>query len=219
MFIIYFILSSLMLLLYYFSLIPWSLNIGISIDNCNIVFLLLIQLLFPIITWIGNFECKTITFSLIFDNWIYINLFILFSTSNVLLFFILFEFLIIILFILLLLFLQSYYWIRTSFFFFYYSIFGSLGFLISLVLWILFSNSLFIILLIIPILIKMPSFPFFYWLPEVHSESNSSISLLLAGLILKLSIYGLMRFILSTFYLSLLFWSYYFNIFIWFFIN
>ena len=51
----------------------------------------------------------------------------------------------------------------------------------------------------------MPSFPFFYWLPEVHSESNSSISLLLAGLILKLSIYGLIRFILSTFYLSLQF--------------
>jgi len=67
------------------------------------------------------------------------------------------------------------------------------------------SNSLFIILIIIPILIKMPSFPFFYWLPEVHSESNSSISLLLAGLILKLSIYGLIRFILSTFYLSLQF--------------
>jgi NADH:ubiquinone oxidoreductase subunit 4 (subunit M) len=39
----------------------------------------------------------------------------------------------------------------------------------------------------------------------VHSESNSSISLLLAGLILKLSIYGLIRFILSIFYLSLLF--------------
>lgn len=69
----------------------------------------------------------------------------------------------------------------------------------------MFSNELFIILIIIPILIKMPSFPFFYWLPEVHSESNSSISLLLAGLILKLSIYGLIRFILSIFYLSLLF--------------
>ena len=41
----------------------------------------------------------------------------------------------------------------------------------------------------------MPSFPFYYWLPEVHSESNSSISLLLAGLILKLSIYALIRFI------------------------
>ena len=82
-----------MVLLYYFSLIPWSLNLNgnykigwIAIDNANIVFLLLIQLLFPLITWIGNFESKTITFSLIFDNLIYINLFILFSLSNVLLF-------------------------------------------------------------------------------------------------------------------------------------
>lgn len=47
----------------------------------------------------------------------------------------------------------------------------------------------------------MPSFPFYYWLPEVHSESNSSLSLLLAGLVLKLSIYGLTRFMLSSFYL------------------
>ena len=69
------------------------------------------------------------------------------------------------------------------------------------------NNSLFIILIIIPILIKMPSFPSFYWLPEVHSECNSSISLLLAGLILKLSIYGLIRFILGTSYLSLQFSS------------
>ena len=80
----------------------------------------------------------------------------------------------------------------------------SISFILSLLIFIS-SNSLFIILISIPILIKMPSFPFFYWLPEVHSESNSSISLLLAGLILKLSIYGLIRFILSTFYLSLQF--------------
>ena len=83
--------------------------------------------------------------------------------------------------------------------------FGSLAFILSLFLWIVFTDSLFIILVITPLLIKLPSFPFFYWLPEVHSESNSSISLVLAGLILKLSIYGLARFLLSTFFLSLQF--------------
>jgi NADH:ubiquinone oxidoreductase subunit 4 (subunit M) len=33
-------------------------------------------------------------------------------------------------------------------------------------------------------------------LPEVHCEANSSISLLSAGLLLKLGIFGMMRFIL-----------------------
>jgi hypothetical protein len=37
-------------------------SIGYSIDNGNIVFLLLIQLLFPKIIWLGNFESKTIRF-------------------------------------------------------------------------------------------------------------------------------------------------------------
>jgi len=50
----------------------------------------------------------------------------------------------------------------------------------------------------IPTGIKIPSFPFFYWLPEVHCEGNSSISLLLAGLLLKLGIFGILRFILSS---------------------
>lgn len=199
-------------MVYYLALIPWSLGLNgsfkvgsLALDNANCVFLLMVQLLFPLITFIGNFESKTTTFSLAFDAFIYANLFALFSFSNVLLFFVGFEFLVILLFLLLLLFLQSYYWIRTSFFFFFYSLAGSLSFVLSIGGWVVFASSLFTALILMPILIKMPSFPFFYWLPEVHSESNSSISLLLAGLILKLSIYGLSRFILSTFYLSLQF--------------
>ena len=50
---------------------------------------------------------------------------------------------------------------------------------------ILLFLSLFIIL---PFLIKIPTFPFYYWLPEVHCEANTSISLFLAGL---LGIYSL----------------------------
>jgi len=42
-------------------------------------------------------------------------------------------------------------------------------------------------------------------LPEVHCEANSSISILLAGLLLKLGIFGIMRFILSSFFLPLRF--------------
>lgn len=51
------------------------------------------------------------------------------------------------------------------------------------------------IFLIIPFLIKIPSFPFYYWLPEVHCEVNSSISLFLAGLLLKLGVYGILNYV------------------------
>lgn len=199
-------------LLAYFSLIPWSLCLSgsykiasLAIDSANVVFLLLVQLAFPLVAWLGNFESKTTTFSLLFDSLILVNLFALFCMANVLLFFLLFELLVVVLFVLLLLFLHSYYWIRTSFFFFYYSLAGSLSFVLAIALWTTFASCLLVTLVIIPLLVKLPAFPFFYWLPEVHSESNSSISLLLAGLILKLSIYGLIRFTLSTFYLPLQF--------------
>ena len=58
-------------------------------------------------------------------------------------------------------------------------------------------------IIIFPSLIKIPSLPFFYRLPEVHCESNPSISLPLAGPLPKSSIYGILRFISSSFFLSL----------------
>ena len=89
---------------------------------------------------------------------------------------------------------------------FLFSILGSIHFILSL-LFLIFSVSLFSIALILPFLIKIPTFPFYYRLPEVHSEANTSISLFLAALLLKLSIFGLIRSILCSYYLSLRFLS------------
>ena len=47
--------------------------------------------------------------------------------------------------------------------------------------------------------IKVPVFPFHLWLPEVHSETDTCGSVLLAGVLLKVGSYGLMRFTLTLF--------------------
>ncbi len=44
--------------------------------------------------------------------------------------------------------------------------------------------------------IKVPIFPFHIWLPEVHTETYTSGSIILAGIILKLAIFGFIRFTL-----------------------
>ena len=54
------------------------------------------------------------------------------------------------------------------------------------------------ILLLIPLLvglaIKIPIFPFHTWLPDAHVEASTPVSILLAGVLLKLGTYGLLRF-------------------------
>ncbi|MBD2576928.1 NADH-quinone oxidoreductase subunit M [Oscillatoria sp. FACHB-1406] len=54
------------------------------------------------------------------------------------------------------------------------------------------------ILLLVPLLlglfIKIPIFPFHTWLPDAHVEASTPISVLLAGVLLKLGTYGLLRF-------------------------
>lgn len=54
------------------------------------------------------------------------------------------------------------------------------------------------VLLLLPILIglgiKIPIVPFHTWLPDAHVEASTPVSVLLAGILLKLGTYGLLRF-------------------------
>jgi NADH-quinone oxidoreductase subunit M len=48
--------------------------------------------------------------------------------------------------------------------------------------------------LMIGFAIKVPVFPFHTWLPDAHVEAPTAISVILAGVLLKMGIYGMLRF-------------------------
>lgn len=48
-------------------------------------------------------------------------------------------------------------------------------------------------------MVKLPSVPFHTWLPDAHVEAPTPVSMLLAGILLKMGCYGLMRFGLEFF--------------------
>src|SRR5205823_12910524 len=47
--------------------------------------------------------------------------------------------------------------------------------------------------------IKVPLFPFHTWLPDAHVEAPTAGSVLLAGVLLKMGTYGMLRFSLPLF--------------------
>jgi NADH-quinone oxidoreductase subunit M len=55
-------------------------------------------------------------------------------------------------------------------------------------------SKLAFIALFIGFAIKIPMFPFHTWLPDAHVEAPTPVSVILAGILLKMGIYGILRF-------------------------
>ena len=58
----------------------------------------------------------------------------------------------------------------------------------------LLQQSLLLAAFLVGFGIKIPLFPFHTWLPDAHVEASTPVSVLLAGVLLKLGTYGLVRF-------------------------
>ena len=56
------------------------------------------------------------------------------------------------------------------------------------------TQLILLIPLLIGLFIKIPIFPFHTWLPDAHVQASTPVSVLLAGILLKLGTYGLLRF-------------------------
>jgi proton-translocating NADH-quinone oxidoreductase chain M len=143
-------------------------------------------------------------------------LLIVFSILDTLLFYIFFEAILIPMYIMIGLWGSRERKIRAVYLFFFYTLLGSLCMLLGLLyiyselgtlnydyiyfhkltfneqywLWLAFFLSF---------ASKIPLFPFHLWLPEAHVEAPTAGSVLLAGILLKLGVYGFLRFNLNLF--------------------
>ncbi|MEM0981370.1 MAG: NADH-quinone oxidoreductase subunit M [Cyanobacteria bacterium P01_H01_bin.58] len=63
----------------------------------------------------------------------------------------------------------------------------------------LLQQSILLVAILIGFGIKVPLFPFHTWLPDAHVEASTPVSVLLAGVLLKLGTYGIVRFGLQLF--------------------
>lgn len=151
-------------------------------------------------------------------------LLLIFSVLDVLLFYVFFEAILIPMYLMIGIWGSRERKIRAVYLFFFYTLLGSLLMLVGLLYIYGLTGSLNIEQLLVfeftfkeqcflwlaffmSFASKIPMFPFHVWLPEAHVEAPTVGSVLLAGILLKLGVYGFLRFSLTLFPEASLFFS------------
>jgi len=198
--------------------IKWKL----ALDGVSLIFILLTTFLTPfsILCSIYTIKFRLKEFILLI---LLVEFFLLcfFLTIDILFFFLFFEFSLIPLFLLIFFFGSRERKMKAAFYFLFFTVFGSCAMLISIVylyslvntldleviyylklfksLTFIESEKLLFLGFFLPFAIKLPTFPFHIWLPEAHAEAPTAGSVLLAGILLKMGAFGLIRINLTIF--------------------
>lgn len=203
----------------------YNLNLIFGIDNITIFFLILTSFLAPLCVLI-NWNYNFFNFKLFILILSILNIFLLitFMSLNLLFFYFFFESTLIPMFFIIGFWGSRNRKIHAVYMFFFYTVLGSI-FLLSgiLILYSMFYSFdirhiyfykidserqiILWLLFFIGFAIKIPIPPFHIWLPEAHVEAPTSGSVLLAGILLKLGSYGMLRFIIPLYDYANLFFS------------
>ena len=205
----------------YVSSILWlpflNINLHLGVDGISLFFLILTTLLI--------FICLLACWNIIqFDLKYYLLLFLLleffligvFCVLDLLIFYIFFECVLIPMFFIIGLWGSRERKIRAAYYFFFFTLFGSVLMLLAIIyIYIQTGTTSYEVILTIQFTkteqltlwlacflsfaAKVPMIPFHVWLPEAHVEATTTGSVILAGILLKLGTYGLLRFLFPLF--------------------
>ena len=202
----------------------WNIQYIFGLDGISILLINLTTFLIPVCILINivsiNYRFKEYVLMLFLLEFLLINTF---SILNLFFFYIFFESVLIPMFIIIGIWGSRQRKIHAAYQFFLYTFFGSIFMLISIIIiylhlgttsyeFLLFSNfdkiyqKFLWFAIFFAFAIKVPMIPVHIWLPEAHVEAPTAGSVLLAGVLLKLGSYGILRFLLPIF----LFGTYYY---------
>lgn len=191
--------------------------LSLGVDGVSIFFIILTALLIPIcmlISWESiKYKAKMFTILLLFTEFLLVNVF---TTLDLLFFYIFFEAILLPMFILINIWGSRQRKIHAAYQFFLYTLVGSILLLIAILIMYSETGTTDIQLLsqfnfsenrqlylwfafFLSFAVKVPMVPVHIWLPEAHVEAPTAGSVLLAGVLLKLGTYGMIRFMLPLF--------------------
>lgn len=203
----------------YVENLSWSIDniqgsITFGVDGISLMFIVLTALLVPICllaSWDSiKFEEKSFNINMLILS---ILLFGVFSVLDLIGFYILFEGVLIPMFLIIGIWGAREQKIRAAYYFFFYTLIGSVLMLLSIayiyyvtgttdyrtLLSLQIDSDIQILIFICffaSLAVKIPKYPFHIWLPLAHVEAPLAGSVVLAGILIKLGSYGLIRYTL-----------------------